>query len=383
MTDGPRRRGALDGIRVVELAGVGPAPFAAMQLADHGADVLRIVRLSGGTVKAHAVDGVGDLLDRGKRAIAVDLKDPDARAAVLALVETADVLIEGFRPGVAERLGVGPDACLARNPRLVYGRMTGWGQHGPRASTAGHDINYLAVAGALDHLGRAGAPPTPPLNLLADFGGGGMYLAFGVVLALLDVERTGCGQVVDAAIVDGVASLLTMFFGMPPMGPRGTNLLDSGAPYYDVYECADGRWLSVGALEPQFFVALLEGLGIHHEGWTQDRSRWAELRARIVEIVRTRPLDEWLEHFGALDACVAPVQSMYAAARDPHLVDRATFVEVDGVVQPAPAPRLSRHAPCVRSAEERSGLGPWRDVGALDALIARGAARVVPSAPHE
>jgi alpha-methylacyl-CoA racemase len=377
MTGGPRGRGALDGVRVLELAGVGPAPFAAMQLADHGADVLRIVRLSGGKVKAHAVDGVGDLLDRGKRAIAVDLKDPDALAAVLAMVDNADVLIEGFRPGAAERLGIGPDVCIARNPRLVYGRMTGWGQRGPRASAAGHDINYLAVAGALDHLGRAGAPPTPPLNLLADFGGGGMYLAFGVVLALLDAQRTGCGQIVDAAIVDGVVSLLTMFFGMPPLGPRGTNLLDSGAPYYDVYECEDGQWLSVGALEPQFFAALLEGLGIGKEGWGQDRRQWPALRARIGQIVLSRPLGAWLEHFDALDACVAPVQSMYAATRDPHLVDRGTFVEVDGVVQPAPAPRLSEHAPRIRSGAESSGLGPWRDFGALDSLIARGAARIL------
>jgi alpha-methylacyl-CoA racemase len=372
-----RGRGALEGVRVLELAGVGPAPFAAMQLADHGADVLRIVRLSNGRVGAHAVEGVGELLDRGKRSLALDLKDADALALVLDLVESADVLIEGFRPGVAERLGVGPDVCLARNPRVVYGRMTGWGQEGPRAAAAGHDIDYLAVAGALFHLGRSGAPPTPPLNLVADFGGGGMFLAFGVLLALFDAQRTGRGQVVDAAIVDGVASLLTMFFGMDPLHPRGANLLDSGAPFYDAYECADGNWLAIGALEPQFFAALLEGLGIDGEGWTQDRRDWPGLRDRVEPIIRTRTRDEWLARFAARDACVAPVWSMYDARHDPHLAARSTFVEIDGATQPAPAPRLSSHDLRIRPAAACAGLGPWPVDGArLDALVGRDAARL-------
>jgi alpha-methylacyl-CoA racemase len=334
--------GPLAGLRVVELAGIGPAPFAGMVLADLGADVLRIDRVGAANAVARS-----DVLNRGRRSIAVDLKDARGAEIVLRAAAGADALIEGFRPGVAERLGIGPEPCLDRNPRLVYGRMTGWGQMGPYAAEAGHDITYAAVAGALAHIGRAGQPPTPPLNLVADFGGGGMLLALGVVSAVLAAQRSGAGQVVDAAMVDGVALLMAPFFMALRSGyftnERGTNLLDSGAPFYDSYACADGRYVAVGALEPQFYAALLAGLSIDpaEVGDQHDRSGWPTLRDRLTQTFATRTRDEWVAHFAGRDACVAPVLTTEEALADPHLRARGTVFELDGVPQPAPAPRFS------------------------------------------
>jgi alpha-methylacyl-CoA racemase len=333
--------GPLAGVSVVELAGIGPAPFAAMVLADLGADVLRVDRPGVPNAVARM-----DVLNRGRRSVAVDLKQPEGAEVVLRAAGSADALIEGFRPGVAERLGVGPDACLARNPRLVYGRMTGWGQEGPYAAEAGHDITYAAVAGALAHIGRAGQPPTPPLNLVADFGGGGMLLALGVVSGVLAARTSGRGQVVDAAMVDGVALLMAPFFMALRSGyfsnERGTNLLDSGAPFYDCYACADGRWVAVGALEARFFAALLAGLGIDpaEVGDQHDRAGWADMRRRFAALFATKGRDEWVAHFAGRDACVAPVLTTEETLADPHLSARGTVVEVEGLLQPAPAPRF-------------------------------------------
>jgi alpha-methylacyl-CoA racemase len=334
--------GPLAGFRVLELAGIGPGPFTAMVLADLGADVVRIERPAPPSDRA-----TWDVLNRGRRSLAVDLKTRDGVEVVLRLVDTADALIEGYRPGVTERLGLGPADCLARNPRIVYGRMTGWGQDGPRAHQAGHDITYAAVAGALAHIGRAGQAPTPPLNLVADFGGGGMLLALGVVSALLVAQRTGEGQVVDAAMVDGVALLMAPFFPARRMGfwtdERGTNMLDSGAPYYDCYRCADGQFVAVGALEPQFYAALLLGLGLDAASLPDqhDRERWPELRDAFTHAFASRSRAEWVARFADLDACVAPVLTMEEATADAHLIARSTLVEIDGVPQPAPAPRFS------------------------------------------
>jgi alpha-methylacyl-CoA racemase len=338
----PPAHGPLAGFGVVELAGIGPGPFCAMILADLGADVVRVDRPGPPSPTAS-----WDVLNRGRRSVAVDLKAPEGLAIVHALVDRADAMLEGFRPGVAERLGVGPDDCLARNPRLVYGRMTGWGQEGPRSHEAGHDITYAAVAGALAHIGRRGQPPTPPLNLVADFGGGGMVLALGIVAALLAGQRSGEGQVIDAAMVDGVALLMAPFFPARRNGfwsdERGTNMLDSGAPYYDCYECADGRYVAVGALEPQFFAALLEGLELDPAELPEqhDSSGWPVLRDAFARTFASRPLARWVERFAEFDACVAPVNTMEEALRDEHLVARGTLVEVDGVPQPVPAPRFS------------------------------------------
>jgi alpha-methylacyl-CoA racemase len=332
-------------LTVIEIASLGPGPFCAMVLADLGAEVVRVDRKEAATGAPLA--GV-DPLNRGRRSLALDLKHPDAAAVVLRLVARADVLLEGFRPGVAERLGIGPEACMGRNPRLVYGRVTGWGREGPLAPRAGHDIDYLALAGALHPIGRAGAPPTPPLNLVADFGGGGMLLLAGVLAALWERERSGRGQVVDAAMVDGSALLCAMFYGMRAAGAwsdeRGTNLLDSGAPFYDCYRTADGGYMAVGALEPQFFLALLTGLGIDPNSvpFQYDRDGWPELRERFGAAFLTRTREEWTEVFSGLDACVAPVLSMAEAAGHPHNAARRTFVEVGGVLQPAPAPRFER-----------------------------------------
>jgi alpha-methylacyl-CoA racemase len=348
--------GPLAGVRIVEIAGIGPAPFAAMVLADLGADIVRVDRAGGGSGFARF-----DVLNRGRRSLAVDLKHPDGAEVVLRLAAGADALIEGFRPGVAERLGIGPDACRARNPRLVYGRMTGWGQDGPYAGDAGHDITYAAVAGALAHIGRAGQPPTPPLNLVADFGGGGMLLALGVVSAVLSARQTGAGQVVDAAMVDGVALLMAPFFMAFRTGyfsdERGTNLLDSGAPFYDCYRCADGRHVAVGALEPQFFAALLDGLGIAPAelGDQHDRAGWPAMRERFAAAFGTRGRDEWVAHFAGRDACVAPVNTTEETLADPHLVARGTVVDDDGVVQPAPAPRFSGTPASVDRAAPEAG----------------------------
>ncbi|WP_040338837.1 CaiB/BaiF CoA transferase family protein [Candidatus Blastococcus massiliensis] len=335
--------GPLSGVRVVEFAGLGPGPFCGMLLADLGADVVRIDRRGPGG----ALGGTS-LLDRGKRSIALDLKDPADVEVVRALVRRADVLLEGFRPGVMERLGLGPDALLGENPALVYGRMTGWGQTGPLSHTAGHDIGYIALTGALGASGRPDERPAPPMNLLGDFGGGGVFLALGAVAALLHARATGQGQVVDAAIVDGTAVLTTMIHGMLSTGgwsdERGTNLLDTGAPFYDVYRCADGQFLAVGALEPQFYAALLEGLGVAGDESFPDRyqpDQWPALRERFTELFASRTRDEWWKVFAGTDACVAPVWSLVEATQDEHNREREVFVEVDGTTQPAVAPRFS------------------------------------------
>jgi alpha-methylacyl-CoA racemase len=339
--------GPLAGITVIEIAGIGPGPFCGMLLSDLGADVIRIDRA--GTV--HGGDPErppADLLNRGRRSIGVDLKSPEGVEVVLDLVAGADALIEGFRPGVAERLGIGPDECLARNPKLVYGRMTGWGQDGPYASTAGHDINYIALAGALDSIGRRGEAPVPPLNLVGDFGGGGMLLAFGVTAGLLEAQRSGQGQVIDAAMVDGAATLMTMMHSFRAMGiwnlERGTNMLDSGAHFYDVYETADGRYVSIGSIEPQFYDELLRLTGLEGEElpWQQDRNEWPAMKERLAAIFRSKTRDEWCEIMEGTDVCFAPVLSMDEAPAHPHNVERGTFVEVAGVTQPGPSPRFSR-----------------------------------------
>ncbi len=337
--------GPLVGVRVVELAGIGPGPFAAMMLADMGADVIRVDR---------AVDvrpeGFGsphpDLLSRGRRSIGVDLKNAAGRDLALSLIGRSDVLIEGFRPGVTERLGLGPDDCMKINPSLVYGRMTGWGQHGPLASYAGHDIDYIAITGALHGIGRAGAAPVPPINLLGDFGGGGMFLAFGVVCALLSTRAGGPGQVVDAAIVDGVAALTTAIHGLRLRGlwrdERGVNLLDGGAPFYDTYECADGKYVAVGALEPRFYEELVRLTGSSgHPHSRYDLSTWTASRDEWTALFRTRTRDEWSELLSHSDACVAPVLDWAEASAHPHMAARESFTSHDGVTQPAPAPRFS------------------------------------------
>jgi alpha-methylacyl-CoA racemase len=343
--------GPLSGVKIIEIAGIGPGPFAAMMLADMGADVIRVDRTQN-AMGGDPASPPADILNRGRRSIALDLKHPDGIETLLSLVERADALVEGFRPGVAERLGFGPDACLERNPRLVFGRMTGWGQDGPYAQMAGHDINYIALAGALDPIGRAGQAPLPPLNLVGDFGGGGMLLAFGVACALVESGRSGQGQVVDAAMVDGAAVLMTMFHAFRAMGvwadERGTNLLDTGAYFYEVYETKDGGYVSVGSLEPQFYATLLDKLDLADDPSMprqHDKAQWPALKERFAAIFRTKTRDQWAEIFDGTDACVAPVLSLAEAPEHPHNVHRGTFVERHGVVQPAPAPRFSRTAP--------------------------------------
>jgi alpha-methylacyl-CoA racemase len=342
--------GPLEGIRILEFAGIGPGPFCAMMLADMGAEVLRLDRVQSVLPKTPERPSL-DLLSRGRRSLAVDLKQPEGLELVLRLVERADGLLEGFRPGVMERLGLAPDVCLARNPRLVYGRMTGWGQEGPLADAAGHDINYIALAGALGAIGRRGQAPVPPLNLVGDFGGGGMLLAFGMVCALLERERSGRGQVVDAAMVDGAAALMTIFFGARASGwwkdERGTNMLDTGAHFYDVYETKDGGYVSIGSIEPQFYGELLERVGLAGETLPaqMDRSGWAGLKERLAAVFRTRTRDEWCTLLEGTDVCFAPVLSMGEAPEHPHNRARGTFVEVAGTVQPAPAPRFGRSKP--------------------------------------
>ncbi|MBL7257940.1 CaiB/BaiF CoA transferase family protein [Paractinoplanes lichenicola] len=332
---------ALTGVRVLELAGLAPGPFGCMLLADLGADVVRVDRPGGSGMPPGP-------LDRNRRTVTLDLKNPSDSAALLSLVERADVLVEGYRPGVAERLGIGPADCHQVNPGLVYARMTGWGQDGPLAARAGHDIDYLAVAGALEPLGRAGERPHAPINLLADFAGGGMLLAVGVLAALVERSRSGLGQVVDAAMVDGSALLTTFLHGMIANGAwpggRGENLLDGGAPFYDTYETADGGFMAVGAIEPPFYQALLGGLGLDDQDLPSpyDPSGWAALRTRFAERFRTRTRDEWTAVFEGLDACVAPVLSPTEAPTHPHNRARTAFVDVDGVTQPAPAPRFAR-----------------------------------------
>jgi alpha-methylacyl-CoA racemase len=339
--------GPLHGVKIIELAGIGPGPFCAMMLADMGADVIRVDRAQS-VVGGDPENPPADVLNRGRRSVGIDLKHPDGVEALLTLVERADALIEGFRPGVCERLGFGPDVCLARNPRLVFGRMTGWGQDGPYAQMAGHDINYIALAGALEPIGRAGERPLPPLNLVGDFGGGGMFLAYGVVCALLEAQRSGEGQVVDAAMVDGAAVLMTMFHAFRAMGiwedQRGSNLLDTGAYFYETYETKDGKYISVGALERQFYETLVTKLELPADALPRqhDKAQWPEMKERFATIFKTKTRDEWSELLEGTDACYAPVLSMTEAPEHPHNRERATFTERNGVVQPAPAPRFSR-----------------------------------------
>lgn len=341
--------GPLAGFRIIEIAGIGPGPFAAMMLSDMGAEIIRVER-------AQAVRGPApsephhDVLLRGRRNIAIDLKQPDGLDTLLTLIEHADALIEGFRPGVMERLGVGPDVCLRRNPKLVFGRMTGWGQHGPYSAVSGHDINYIALAGALAHFARAGEAPTPPLNMVGDFGGGGMFLAFGVVCALLEAQKSGKGQVIDAAMVDGTAVLMSMFWAFRQVGrfnenEPGTNLLDTGAHFYDIYQCADGRYVSIGAIEPQFYALLLEKTGLTNDpafANQMDSSQWPTLKARLANVMSAKTSHEWCEIMEGTDLCFAPVLTMSQAAQHPHNVERKTFIDIAGVTQPAPAPRFSR-----------------------------------------
>ena len=339
--------GPLAGIKIIEIAGIGPGPYGAMLLADLGADVIRVDR-SGNVSGGDPATPPGDLLARGRRSVGIDLKNPEGVATVLDLVAGADAIIEGFRPGVMERLGLGPDVCLERNPRLVYARMTGWGQDGPYAHSAGHDINYIALAGALEPMGRAGQQPTPPINLIGDFGGGGMLLAFGVCAALLEARGSGQGQVIDAAMVDGAASLMTMTWSFRAMGiwadERGTNMLDTGAHFYDTYETADGKYVSIGSIEPPFYEELLRLTGLEGAELPSqhDKTQWPALKERFAEIFRQKTRDEWCALMEGTDVCFAPVLAMPEAPLHPHIAERGTFTEVAGITQPAPAPRFSR-----------------------------------------
>ncbi|CAN5361656.1 CaiB/BaiF CoA-transferase family protein [soil metagenome] len=339
--------GVLAGVRIVEIAGIGPGPFAAMMLADHGAEVIRIER-AGGLQAGPEIVRSTDVLTRSRRSVTIDLKTAEGREVVKMLVGTADGFIEGFRPGTMERLGLGPDTLLELNPRLVYGRMTGWGQNGPYAQAAGHDINYIALAGALHAFGRAGDKPTAPINMIGDFGGGGMLLAFGMVSAILAARTQGRGQVVDCAMTDGAALLMSMIWGFRAQGmwteKRGTNLLDGGAHFYDTYETSDGGFIAIGAIEPAFYTVLLERLGLTDDVAFQDQmsaSRWPDLAARLTALFKTRTRAEWCEILEATDACFAPVLTMSEAPSHQHNRQRRTFVTVGGVVQPAPAPRFS------------------------------------------
>ena len=339
--------GPLEGLKIIEIQGIGPGPFAGMMLSDMGAEVIRVDRASSVRPDADPAAPPADILARGRSSVALDLKAPEAVEVLLRMVEQVDGLFEPFRPGVAERLGFGPDVCRARNPRLVYGRITGWGQDGPYATMAGHDINYIALAGALDPIGRRGEAPTPPLNLIGDFGGGGMLLAYGMVCGLLSASRTGEGQVVDAAMVDGAAALMAGIRGMHNSGmwhsERGTNLLDTGAHFYDVYETSDGKYVSIGSIEPQFYAELLElsGFGDDPDLPAQmNRDAWPELKDRIAGIFKTKTRDEWCRIMDGSDVCFGPVLTMDEAPEHPHNKARDTFTEVAGMVQPSPTPRF-------------------------------------------
>ena len=364
--------GPLAGVRIVELAGIGPGPMAAMLLADMGATVLRVERREAADLGVKRPLKF-NLLLRSRQSIALDLKDPQAIELVLELVAGADALIEGFRPGVTERLGLGPDVCLARNPKLVYGRMTGWGQTGPLAKAAGHDINYVALSGALHMIGRHGQPPTIPPVLVGDMGGGATFLAMGVLAAIIAARTSGQGQVVDAAIVDGAASLATAIAGLHAAGQwkaeRGSNVLDSGAPFYDVYACSDGRWISIGPIEARFHALLLERLGLPRDAFGAnhlDRTAWPEAKAAFERIFKTRTRDEWCALLEGSDVCFAPVLDFDEAAKHPHLRARQTYIEVEGVTQPAPAPRFSR-TPSAPPTPPRAPSGARALTGWLDA----------------
>ncbi|GAA5013141.1 CaiB/BaiF CoA-transferase family protein [Actinopolymorpha pittospori] len=391
--------GPLAGLRVLEFVNLAPVPFAAMLLSDLGAEVVRIDRADsvggGSPIPAFdrpPVEGPPDPLGRGRRSVALDLKHPDGVAVALRLADRADVLVEGFRPGVCERLGLGPDTCLARNPRLVYARITGWGQDGPLAATAGHDLDYLAVSGALAPIGPAGGPPTPPINYVADFAGGGMLAVLGILAALWERERSGHGQVVDAAMVEGAALLSTHLHSLIGRGiwngPRGGNLLDGGAPFYRCYSCADGRFVAVGALEPRFYAALLAGLGLTEEELPgqYDESGWPRLHERFAAVFATRTREEWTKRFGGTDACVTPVLEPAEAPRHPHLAARGTYVDVGGLAQPGPAPRLSRTPGAVQGpapvpgGDTREVLADWGlAADEIAGLLRSGAVAVAPS----
>lgn len=367
--------GPLHGIKIVELAGIGPGPMAAMLMADLGATVLRIDR-------TEAVDlGVGrppkfDLLLRNRDLIRLDLKQPEHVEQVLQFVDSADGLIEGFRPGVTERLGLGPEVCLQRNPRLIYGRITGWGQTGPLAHAAGHDLNYIALTGIVHAIGRAGQAPSIPLALTGDFSGGALYLVIGMLAALLEARQSGQGQVIDAAIVDGSAAMATAFYGLHAAGlwnkQRGSNILDSGAPFYDLYECADGQWISIGPIEARFYAQLLQALDLDAQslGAQHDRKAWPQAKLRIAQRFKTRSRAQWCELLEGSDVCFAPVLDFDEAPKHPHMRARSTFVQIDGVVQPAPAPRFSRTVPAQPTAPRTAAredvaavLAEWRRAG--------------------
>ena len=351
--------GPLSGKRIIEIASIGPGPFCAMLLSDLGAEVIRVDRASAVADELPDLPSL-DLLNRGRRSIGIDLKDPNGVETVLKLIESSDALIEGFRPGVAERLGIGPEDCLTRNPKLIYGRMTGWGQYGSYSSMAGHDINYIALSGVLGMIGRKDEKPVPPVNLIGDFGGGGMILALGVCAALVEVASSGKGQVIDAAMTDGSALLATMvhsFKAMGIWGDRGTNLLDTGAPFYDVFECSDGKFISIGSIEPQFYSELLRitGLDQQENPKQMDRQSWDEMKSKIASAIKSKSREEWENLMEGTDVCFAPVLTIDEAYDHPHNLERNTFIEVAGVKQPAPAPRFSRTPASITSAPPHPG----------------------------
>ena len=378
-------KGPLSGYRIIEIAGIGPGPFAAMMLADMGAEVIRVERAQ--SVKGAApATAHWDTLLRGRKNIAIDLKNPQGVEALLQLVEKADAIIEGFRPGVMERLGIGPTECAKRNPKIVFGRMTGWGQDGPYAPLAGHDINYIALAGALAHFSRAGEAPVPPLNMVGDFGGGGMFLAFGVVCALLETQKSGKGQVIDAAMIDGSATLMSMFWAMKSIGmfnenAPGTNLLDTGAHFYDVFQCQDEKYISIGSIEPQFYALLLEKTGLTNDpafAKQMDPSQWPTLKAKLQDVIRQETQAQRCGIMGGTHVCFAPVLTMTEATQHPHHIARNTFIDIAGVTQPAPAPRFSRTSPETPTPPAHAGqhstqiLNEW-GISNINELLASGA----------
>ena len=378
-------KGPLSGYRIIEIAGIGPGPFAAMMLADMGAEVIRVERAQ--SVKGAApATAHWDTLLRGRKNIAIDLKNPQGVEALLQLVEKADAIIEGFRPGVMERLGIGPTECAKRNPKLVFGRMTGWGQDGPYAPLAGHDINYIALAGALAHFARKDEAPVPPLNMVGDFGGGGMFLAFGVVCALLETQKSGKGQVIDAAMIDGSATLMSMFWAMKSIGmfnenAPGTNLLDTGAHFYDFFQCQDGKYISIGSIEPQFYALLLEKTGLTNDpafAKQMDPSQWPMLKTKLQDVIKQKTQAQWCAIMEGTDVCFAPVLTMTEATQHPHHIARNTFIDIAGVTQPAPAPRFSRTSPETPTPPAHAGqhstqiLNEW-GISNINELLASGA----------
>jgi len=381
---GSSARGPLHGLKIIEMAGIGPGPMCAMLLADLGAEVIRIDRPVAANLGLPRAAG-SDLLTRGRRSVAIDLKSAEGIDIVLRMIERADALLEGFRPGVMERLGLGPSVCHRINPRLVYGRMTGWGQDGPLASAAGHDINYIALTGALHAIGREGQAPLHPLNLVGDFGGGALYLAFGILAGIIESRASGSGQVVDCAMTDGAASLMTMFYGMLADGrwreERGTNAIDTGSHFYNVYETKDGKYVSIGSIEPKFYTELIERLGLSGEDLPaqHEATSWPVMKDRFQSVFRTKTRDEWCDVMEGSDVCFAPVLSLEESMRHPHNVARGTFVEMDGITQPGPAPRFSRtpgkldRPPSIPGQHSEEVLRDWGfDMAEITALTASG-----------